>query len=189
MASGNWQREPRCHPPRWRRVIDLFTSEALLTRDHRGGVIDLDWAGCIHRWSKDHEFAGSNTVSEFVAPSGLTDTTARLGAVKWRYAATGSLAAQPRSPIAPIRQAMIYTDDIATAARQLGLRETGSGANVLFSEPFDRVVYERTDTVDGLTLVAPSQAACDLLTGSGRMPSEGEELLDWMRSNERAWRR
>ena len=43
-------------------------------------------------------------------------------------------------------------------------------------------------TVDGLTIVAPSQAAADLLTGSGRMPSEGEELLDWMKDNERVWR-
>jgi hypothetical protein len=170
------------------RVIDLLAREALLTRDERGGVTDLDWAGCIRRWSKDSGFAASNTVSEFIAPGGLTDTTTKLSSAKWRYAATGSLAAQPRSPVAPTRQAMIYADDIATAARQLDLRETDSGANVLIAEPFDPVVYERTDTVDGLRLVAPSQAACDLLTGSGRMPSEGEELLDWMRSNERAWR-
>jgi hypothetical protein len=48
---------------------------------------------------------------------------------------------------------------------------------------------ELLDTADGLKLVAQSQAACDLLIGSGRMPSEGEELLDWMKLNERLWRR
>ncbi len=171
------------------RVIDLLTREALLTRDERGGVTDLDWAGCIRRWSKDYQFATSNAVYEYVAPRGLGDMSARLAKVKWRYAVTGSLAAQPRAPIAPSRQAMIYTDDVATAAKQLDVRETDAGANVLLAEPFDPIVYDRVDTIDGLKLVAPSQAACDLLTGSGRMPSEGEELLDWMRLDERAWRR
>ena len=137
--------------------------------------------------SKDYGFA-SNAVSGFVAPRGLTDLTTKLSAAKSRYAATGSLAAKPRAPIAPTRQAMIYADDLATAARQLDLRETESGVNVLIAEPFDPVVYERTDIVDGLRLVAPSQAACDLLTGSGRMPTEGEELLAWMKANERDWR-
>ena len=84
---------------------------------------------------------------------------------------------------------MIYTDHVDTAMRFLDLRETDLGANLLIAEPFDPVVFDRTDTIDGLVLVAPSQAACDLLTGTGRMPSEGEELLDWMRLNERTWHR
>jgi len=59
---------------------------------------------------------------------------------------------------------------------------------VLIAEPFDPVVYERTTKRDGLTLAAPTQIVADLLTGSGRMPSEGEELLGWMKDNERVWR-
>jgi hypothetical protein len=35
---------------------------------------------------------------------------------------------------------------------------------------------------------SPSQVAVDLLTGPGREPSEGEELLLWMKGNEAAWR-
>ena len=91
--------------------------------------------------------------------------------------------------IAPLRQAMLYVDDIDSARRALDAREADEGANLLIAEPFDEVVYERTTTVNGLSIVAPSQAAADLLTGSGRMPSEGEELLDWMKANERVWRR
>jgi hypothetical protein len=45
-----------------------------------------------------------------------------------------------------------------------------------------------TGQVPELRLVAPSQLAADLLTGPGRDPSEGEELLSWMRDNEDAWR-
>ena len=52
----------------------------------------------------------------------------------------------------------------------------------------DQVFLERTTKRDGLTLAAPTQIAADLLTGSGRMPSEGEELIAWMKDNERVWR-
>lgn len=171
------------------RVIDLLAREALLSRDSRGGVTEIDWAGCIRRWSKDHTFASSSSVSEFVAPRGLEDVTTKLTKAKWPYVITGSIAAQPRSPIAPVRQAMIYTDHVDTAARFLDAHDNDLGVNLLIAEPFDPVVFDRTDTIDGLKLVAPSQAACDLLTGSGRMPSEGEELLDWMGSHEKSWRR
>jgi hypothetical protein len=171
------------------RVIELLEREALLTRDARGRVTEVDWAGCIRRWSEDHTFTKSNVVTELVAPRGLDDVIAKLKKAKWPYAVTGSIAAQPRSTIAPVRQAMIYTEHVDIAMRFLDVRETDLGANLLIAEPFEPVVFDRTDTIDGLTLVAPSQAACDLLTGTGRMPSEGEELLDWMRLNERTWHR
>lgn len=170
------------------RVIDLLARDALLTRDAHGRVNDVDWDGCLRRWSKDYEFATSNQTTAFLAPRGLSDLTSKLATVKWRYALTGSLAAQSFSPIAPARLGMLYVDDIETAVRQLDLREVDSGTNVLIAEPFDPVVYERATKRDGLTLAAPTQIAADLLTGSGRMPSEGEELLAWMKDNERVWR-
>ena len=74
------------------------------------------------------------------------------------------------------------------AADRLGLRETETGANVVLLEPFDPVVFDRTTTRKGLRCVAPSQLAVDLLTGPGREPSQGEELLEWMKENEDAWR-
>lgn len=171
------------------RVIDLLARDALLTRDARGGVTEVDWAGCIRRWAKDYKFTTSNRVTSFVAPRGLSDITAKLADVKWRYAATGSLAARALSPIAPVRQAMLFVDDVDSASRALDAREADAGANLLIAEPFDEVVYDRTTTVDGLSIVAPSQAAADLLTGSGRMPSEGEELRHWIEANERVWHR
>jgi hypothetical protein len=171
------------------RTIDLLAREALLTRDARGRVTEIDWEGCIRRWTKDYEFASSNRVTALLAPRGLSDLTAKLAKVRQRWVLTGSLAAQLLSPIAPVRLGMVYIDDVEAARRSLDLRETDAGANVLVAEPFDDVVYERTMTVDGLVVAAPSQVAADLLTGSGRMPAEGEELLDWMKANERAWRR
>lgn len=170
------------------RVIDLLARDALVTRDARGRVTDVDWAGCLRRWSNDYEFTASNQTTAFLAPRGLGDVTSKLGTVKWRYAITGSLAAQYFSPIAPARLGMIYVDDVDQAVRSLDLREVDSGANVLLAEPFDPVVYDRSTKRDELTVAAPTQVVADLLTGSGRMPSEGDELLAWMKGNEREWR-
>ena len=37
-------------------------------------------------------------------------------------------------------------------------------------------------------LAAPTQVVVDLMTGPGRSPNEAEELLEWMKRNERSWR-
>ena len=55
-------------------------------------------------------------------------------------------------------------------------------------EPLDPVVFDRTVERGGLRCVAPSQLAVDLLTGPGREPSQGEQMLKWMERNEHVWR-
>jgi hypothetical protein len=83
---------------------------------------------------------------------------------------------------------VVYVDDALKAADELKLRPADAGANVLLVEPFDEVVFERTLLRDALVTASPTQVAADLLTGPGREPSEGEELLDWMTENEGVWR-
>ena len=70
----------------------------------------------------------------------------------------------------------------------LGLIPADQGANVAILQPFDPVVWDRTSGANGITYVAPSQAAVDCLTGNGRMPAEGDALVQWMADNERQWR-
>lgn len=170
------------------RVIDLLERDGVLTKDSRGGVEDLDWAAAIRRWSQDYELRRSNSVSTYLDPRGLSAVAGKLSGVKWRYATTTSLAAQRFAPIAPTRTAVVYVDDALKAADRLKLRPADAGANVLLVEPFDEVVFERTLLRDELVTASPSQVAVDLLTGPGREPSEGEELLDWMKGNEDVWR-
>jgi hypothetical protein len=62
------------------------------------------------------------------------------------------------------------------------------GANVALLRPFDPLVFERESIEDGLRYAAPSQTAVDCLTGNGRMPAEGEALIEWMETHEDAWR-
>ena len=170
------------------RVIDLLERDAIVTRDSRGGVASVDWAGALRRWSQDYELRRSNTVTSYLEPRGLEALSQRLDDVPWRYAVTSSLAAQRFAPVAPARMAVLYVDDATSTAETLDLRSTDAGANVLLVEPFDEVVFERTVKRNGLTVAAPSQVAVDLLTGPGREPAEGEALIDWMEKNEDAWR-
>jgi hypothetical protein len=170
------------------RTLDLLDREGFVTRDERGAVLAIDWEGTIRRWSQDYEFERSNRVAYYLEPRGLGAVATKLAEVNWTYAVTRALAAQGFTPIAPARQAAIYVEDTISSAEHLMLRPADAGANVVLAEPFDPVVFERTVIRDHVRIVAASQLAVDLLTGPGREPSEGNELLSWMRSSEDSWR-
>ena len=170
------------------RVLELLEREAIVTRQPRGPVLAVDWQAAIRRWAEDYDQTNSNMATTFLDPRGIPSIEKKLQSAKLTYAATGAFAAQRFNPIAPARTATFYVDDVTRMAERLGLRETEAGANAVLLEPFDPVVFERATTRDGLRCVAPSQLAVDLLTGPGREPSQGEEILEWMKENEDAWR-
>jgi hypothetical protein len=170
------------------RTLDLLDREGFVTRGSRGAIIRLDWEATIRRWTQDYDFARSNRVSYYLEPRGLNAFGSKLGGLGMKYAVSGSFGAQRySSPIAPARQATVYVEEPTEMADQLRLRPAETGANVVLAAPFDPVVFERTVTCD-LEVVAASQLVADLLTGRGREPSEGEEMLSWLRSNEDLWR-
>ncbi len=177
----------RVSPATLSRTLQLLDREALLTKDARGTVTNVDWNGIIRRWSRDYEFRRSNHLTPYLEPRGIPALAAKLDNAQWRHSVTGALAAQGFAPIAPARTAAIYAADTTQAADRLGLRPVDSGANVWLAEPFDPVVFDRTVARGNLVCVNPSQLAADLLTGPGREPSEGEELLQWMKTNEDVW--
>ncbi len=171
------------------RIFDFLDREALLERDGpRSPVTAVNWAGLLRRWTQDYRFETSNRIDRFIEPRTLPALFEKLRGYEGRYAVTGSFAASRWAPIAPPRLATIFVEDTERAGRELKLTPTETGINVLLAEPFDGVVFERTQLIDGVTYAAPSQAAADLLTGPGRAPQEAEALLTWMGKNERAWR-
>jgi len=170
------------------RVIDLLVREGLAVRDDKGVVTDVDWAGAIRRWTQDYDVLRTNDGESFIQPRGLAALTDALRTTKLRYALTGSLAAQAFAPVAPAKLAMVYVDDFSNSADEFDLRPTDAGANVILLQPYDDIVFERLLVRNGLKLVNPSQLAADLLTGPGRSPSEGQELLAWMREHTDVWR-
>ena len=170
------------------RVLDLLDREGIITREPRGPVQAVDWQAAISRWAVDYSQTGSNLASTFLEPRGLPVIKEKLAEGGAEYAATGAFAAQQFNPIAPARTATLYVENAQMAASQLELREAEAGANVVLLEPFDPVVFDRTLRPEGLRCVAPSQLCVDLLTGPGREPSQGEEMLRWMERNLDVWR-
>lgn len=173
--------------PTLSRVLDLLERAAIVSRT-RGAVSTVVWRAAISRWADDYDQTDSNTPTTVLEPRGLPALEEKLGATTIQYAATGAFAAQRLDPIAPARLAAIYVTDAIEAIGRLDLRETEAGTNVVLLEPFDPVVFDRTVERDDLRCVAPSQLAVDLLTGPGREPSQGEQMLKWMEQNEDVWR-
>lgn len=170
------------------RVLDTLNDEALIERSPRGGVESVDVPRLLRRWAQTYDIFRANTTSRFLAPGGANNLMTKLVEVQARVAVTGSFAAVRLAPVAGPALLVAYTDEPAALAKSLGLIPTDEGANVALLVPFDQVVWERTTTEDGITYVAPSQAAVDCLTGNGRMPAEGDALVSWMTENEDRWR-
>jgi hypothetical protein len=162
------------------RLVEWLSREALLERRPRGPVESVDKAALIRRWAQDYEVLTRNDARGYLDPRGVENLVRTLseGAILGRYALTGSIAANRIAPIAPARLAMLYVDDVESAAAAAKLRPTDAGANVMLLAPFDDVVFERTWKDGPLTIVAASQAAVDLLTSPGRAPSEAEAILE-----------
>jgi hypothetical protein len=172
------------------RVVEFLEEQELVERERRGPITNIRWRPVLERWSRDYGFAQSNMFATFLKPRGLATLAAQLAdAAELEYVLTGSVAAERIAAYAPARLAMLYVRDIAAAAALLELRPTTTGANVALAAGDYDVVFERPEVVDGLRLAAVSQVAVDLLSGPGRNPSEASALLDWMESNESAWRR
>jgi len=53
---------------------------------------------------------------------------------------------------------------------------------------FDVVFARSMQNKEGVVLAARTQVVVELMTGPGRSPNGAEELLEWMKRNERSWR-
>jgi hypothetical protein len=174
------------------RVVSFLEEEALLTRDQKKVVTAVDWPALLRRWVTDYSVTGSNVARSYLEPRGLAALAKKIPSLA-RYAVTGSLAA---ITVAPARLAMIYVEDSDEAAQALGLVPTEAGTNVLLLEPYDDVVFERTQaqpfgaaqTPVSIIAAALSQVAADLMTSPGRGPQEAEALIERMKETEHAWR-
>ena len=175
------------------RAVDFTEDQDLLTRADGGKITDVRWRALLERWSEDYSFAKLASGSTYLAPRGLPDLMKRLAVMvadeeTGRYAVTGSLATPKWEPYAPAKNAMLYAEKPDELAAWADLRQVDAGANVLIARAAGTAALDRTQRLAGTVIVAPSQAAVDLLTAPGRGPEEGRALLDWMERNESDWR-
>lgn len=171
------------------RALDFLEQASLIQRPNRGQVESVKWPTLLEIWADNYEILNANRVKKFVSPRGIDALKSQLRELsEQNYAATGSLAAEPYSNYAPTYTAIIYTGDIAELADKLKLQETERGADVLLVEPNGDFQMNDSQVVNGIRIVAPAQAAVDLLNGPGRNPEEGKALIRWMESSDE-WRR
>ena len=174
------------------RLLDTLNREALIERAPRGPVEAVDISGLAHRWASSYDVFASNEALSLIAPSGPKAFMKELASPNIsepRMVITGSFAAgEMMAPIAAPALLLAYCERPQELASEHGLLPSDEGANVVLLSPFDPVVWARTEFHNHLTYAAPSQVVVDCLTGNGRMPAEGEALLDWMVKHEPAWR-
>ena len=170
------------------RLLDTLDDEALVQRSAKRAVESVDIRGLLRRWAESYDVFRANATTTCLAAAGASQTIKRLAAAGIPNAVTGSFAAVRLAPVAGPALLAVYCDDPAALIDSLELIPTDQGANVAVLRPFDPVVWERTSVDDAVTFAAPSQVAIDCLTGNGRMPAEGEALVEWMTVDEDAWR-
>jgi len=170
------------------RLFEALDEDALIERNKRGAVESVDTAGLIRRWTETYNVLKANSYRSYIDRQGAANLLNRLAGLDLPVAVTGSFAAVRRSPVAAPALLAVYTDEPQKLARTMDLLPSDRGSNVVLLQPYDPVVWQRTTTDSGVTYVADSQVAADCLTGTGRMPAEGQALLEWMLANESRWR-
>ena len=171
------------------RVSSLLEPDEIVTKEGpRGRIVSVDWEALTRRWAMDYDFVSSNVLTTWLEPRGARALLGRLRVASFRYAVTGSFAANRLAPIAEPRLVTLFADAPEVAARSQGLRPAETGGNVLIVRPFDPVVFERAEYDNDITYARVTQVLLDLMTGPGRGPAEAEALLEWMRNNEDKWK-
>jgi hypothetical protein len=176
--------------PGWvSQILAALDAQALIDRSSRGEVTGTDPTALVTRWAESYDVLRMNKARSYVAPNGarraFDDLAQQSDAPRWSL--TGSFAAAALAPVAAPSLLLLYTDDPDRLARTLNLLPADHGADVALLHPYDPVVWERPLAGAAVPTVGPSQLAVDCLTGTGRMPAEGEALLQWMRNNEPEW--
>lgn len=177
------------------RVLERLADEALIRREPRGPVEAVDWPAMLRRRGQSVDLFRANTARTYVSSNGARAVIEALprSAVADGVVVTGSFGAVRRAPVAGPALLVMYVvpsdgvprfDRIAT---ELGLRPTDEAADVVLLWPANDRVVEDPWIDDGIRFVNLPQLAIDCLGGSGRMPAEGDALIDWMQANTDQW--
>ncbi|MFG2306720.1 helix-turn-helix domain-containing protein [Actinacidiphila glaucinigra] len=176
------------------RLLDTLEDQLLIRRDKRT-IFDVDWQNLLRARAAQDDLLRHHSYAGMLAPNGVA---AVMNGIRGLPAAgfdgvaiTGSWAAHHFAPVSAGGQLMLYVarwltvDDLAD---DLGLLPVQENADVLLLQARDQVVFERTVHIGGVQHVALSQVVLDCLAGPGRMPAEGEAVLEYMANHHDEWR-
>ncbi|WP_086819446.1 hypothetical protein [Allokutzneria sp. NRRL B-24872] len=175
------------------RVLELLDREGLIGRSEAGEVTRVRKRSLVRRWSQDYGLMTSNEVVRMIDPRGVEHALSALRKLSDDdHVVTGSAAARAYLPqetlsVVPLTALTVYTPEPGALERDLGLRPTERGANVLLVRPFDAVLLEGARTRDRLLCAPAFQAVVDLLTGPGRSSEEAEQLMAVLAADDPGW--
>lgn len=179
------------------KLLDSLEEQLLIERDNKV-VARVDWQALLRTRASSLDLAHHGNPRGMLAPMGIPAVIERLARVDGFVAGnevlvTGSYAARSIAPIAVGGQLMLYTvhRDEASMTRlthELNLLAVPEAADVLLLAPWDQSVWHRPAHYDRYWQVGLSQLVLDCLSGPGRMPAEGERVLEFMADNEDFWR-
>jgi hypothetical protein len=177
------------------RLLDTLEDQLLIRREGRV-ITNVDWPQMLRARAEQLNLLRHNPYVGMVAPNGIPTVFNALHNLLTnepsQIVVTGSYAARTVAPLAVGGQLMLYVpagphtpDEIGD---DLGLLRVDKGADVLLLRAHDKVVFDRTVYEGGVHRVALSQVVLDCLSGPGRMPAEGEAVLDYMETATDSWR-
>lgn len=161
------------------RALKTLHDHGLIEREGSGPVVRVRWPELLRQRASEYDLLRSNRSSAYLARSGSGALLRKLSG-NADVTVTGSFAASRINQVAAPVQLVLYVPDIRAFAGEHGLLPARAGANVVLLEPGSASQLDRRRLVDGVHHAGYSQLAQDLLAGNGRLPEEGEALLDWM---------
>jgi hypothetical protein len=171
------------------RTLQALEREALVNRDRKGTVVSVDWQAMLRRRGQMVRLFDPQRSTGWIARRGFDEIVDLLSEVDPdSYAITGSFAASRIRAIAAPTGLALYSDDPDQLARDLNLLPADSGADVRLILPTQAGELVRPRIEEEITWVGLTQLVIDSFGGPGRMPQEGDAVLEWMTENEEAWR-
>jgi hypothetical protein len=188
------------------RLLDSLSEEALIRRDTKTKVItSVDWQGLLRARAGTYQLLKANKVYPALARVGRSRVLGNLSSneladgLETPVLATGSTATEGLGVRNTVDGALLLyippgPDVVKQVAKNLGVLriDQAADADVLLIQPTAEAaqsIFKRPRRLaSGLRCVGYSQLALDCLAGPGRLPADGEALIEWMVSNEEAWR-
>lgn len=171
------------------RILETLGREALIERHGRGKIFGVRWVELLQQRAAALDLLAPHKTRMFISQRGAAETRMALAGEE-KVVVTGSFVAADLAPVAAPALLVVCTllkaEELAARFKLLPTTTGGDVAIVrpenygpFFNSGFDK---------HGVNVAAPSQVAIDCLSGNGRMPSEGEALIDWMQREEKRWR-
>ena len=176
------------------RILKVIYKEGYIERNARGPVKEVDWRSLLLRIAQESPTFDSNEVLKYIARTSLSQLLEKVSnpPLKNSLTITGSFAAYQIAPIAAPSLLVMYSNKLFSQIEieaELDLLPADDGANVMIVRAKKGNSYSfLKKEAGGLYYATPSQVVTDCLSGYGRMPAEGEALMDWMAKNESIWR-